>query len=68
MAAPPERREMVADAILRYRRPDQLDVGDLVPPLALTSLPNGEASPHATVTLDALVGGRPVLLIFGSVT
>jgi hypothetical protein len=55
-------RETIADTILRYRRPDRLHVGDEVPPLELLRL-DGEAQP-----LDELIGGRPLVLVFGSFT
>lgn len=52
-----------AQAEARYRVPDRLAVGDVVPPLELPRL-DGEA----TLRLDAFVGDRPLVLIFGSCT
>jgi hypothetical protein len=55
-------RETIASTILRYRQPDRLHEGDEMPPLELLRL-DGTAQP-----LEELVGGRPLVLIFGSFT
>ena len=54
---------VVTDSLARYRRADRLNQGDAVPPLSLTHLADGRA-----VSLSALVGARPLVLIFGSYT
>jgi hypothetical protein len=58
----PAERETVVSTILRYQRPDHLRVGDEAPPLELLRL-DGEPQ-----RLDELVGGRPLVLVFGSFT
>jgi hypothetical protein len=58
----PAERETIVSTILRYQRPDRLDVGDTVPPLELLRL-DGEPQ-----RLDELIGGRPLVLVFGSFT
>jgi hypothetical protein len=55
-------RETIASTILRYRRPDRLHEHDEVPPLDLFRL-DGSTQP-----LDELIGGRPLVLVFGSFT
>jgi len=59
----PERQEVMAEAISRYRRQDRLEVGDPVPPLALARLEE-----PGSVRLDGFAGARPLMLIFGSYT
>jgi hypothetical protein len=61
----PAQREVVACSILSHRRPDNLAVGDPVPPLDLTLL--GESDPTETVNL-ASVSDQPLVLFFGSFT
>ncbi len=59
----PERQEVMAEAISRYRRPDRLQVGDPVPSLSLARLEE-----NGNVRLDGFAGARPLALIFGSYT
>ena len=59
----PQRQEVMAEAISRYRRPDRLEVGDPVPALSLVRLEENDS-----VRLDVFAGARPLMLIFGSYT
>jgi hypothetical protein len=58
-----DEREAAASTITLFRRPDRLRVGDVLPHLEL--LRCEDARP---VRLASLVGGRPLLLVFGSFT
>jgi len=58
-----DEREVVVSTLARYRRPDRLAVGDLLPDLAAARLDDG-----ARVTLRDLARDRPLLLVFGSFT
>ena len=58
-----DEREAAVSTITRFRRPDRLRVGDALPHLEL--LHCEDARP---VQLESLVGGRPLLLVFGSFT
>jgi hypothetical protein len=49
-------------SITTYRRPDQLEIGDPMPPLDLVALGSSEGKNLATKD------GRPTVLIFGSYT
>jgi hypothetical protein len=55
-------RETIVSTILRYQRPDRLREWDEVPPLNLLRI-DGSTQP-----LDELIGGRPLVLVFGSFT
>jgi hypothetical protein len=58
-----DEREVVVATVARYRRPEQLAVGDPLPDLAAVRLVGG-----AVVELRGLVRERPLLLVFGSFT
>jgi hypothetical protein len=60
---PAEERETIVAAVERFRRPDRLAVGDPLPRLEALRLDDG-----ARVRLDSLVGGKPLVLVFGSFT
>jgi hypothetical protein len=55
-------RETIVSTLLRHRRPDRLHAGDEIPALELWSLGGSSQS------LDGLIGGRPLVLVFGSFT
>ncbi len=56
-------REVVVSTILRYQRQGGLRVGDRQPAIELFRLDDGDP-----VHLDALIDGRPLVLVFGSFT
>ncbi len=58
-----DEREVVVSTLARYRRPDRLAVGDLLPDLAAARLDD-----EARVSLRDLASDRPLLLVFGSFT
>ena len=58
-----DEREAAVSTITRFRRPDRLRVGDALPHLELLRCEDGRP-----VQLESLVGGRPLLLVFGSFT
>ncbi len=58
-----EERDVVVSTLLRYRREPQLGVGDRLPELELLELQGGRRVP-----LGELLGGRPLVLVFGSFT
>ena len=58
----PERQHVISCAINAYRRPDNLNVGDPVPPLELVQLGSDEKT-----NLDQQ-RGQPLVLFFGSYT
>lgn len=58
-----DEREVVVSTLVRYRRPDRLTVGDLLPDLAAARLDDG-----SPVALRDLARDRPLLLVFGSFT
>lgn len=58
-----DEREVVVSTLARYRRPDRLAVGDLLPDLAAARLEDG-----TRVALRDLARDRPLLLVFGSFT
>jgi hypothetical protein len=58
-----DEREIVVSTVARYRRPERLRVGELLPDLAAARL--GEGTP---VALRDLARARPLLLVFGSFT
>ena len=58
-----DERETVVATVTRFRRPDQLHVGDPLPTLELLRLEDA-----APVPLASLVDGRPLVLVFGSFT
>jgi hypothetical protein len=60
---PAAEREAVVATVTRFRRPDNLQVGDGLPELELLRLE--DARPAA---LRSLVDGRPLVLVFGSFT
>ena len=60
---PESEREVVVSTILRYQRETALRVGDPLPDLELHSLEDS-----GTVRLRDLLGGRPLVLVFGSFT
>jgi hypothetical protein len=59
----PARRAVVVASLRRHRVPERLAAGDRVPSVALHPTEGGDP-----VELATLVGGRPVLLVFGSFT
>jgi len=59
----PEHRRVVVETLLRYRVPEQLAPGDDAPDVTLM-----RPATQAPVRLRELLGGRPVLLVFGSYT
>jgi hypothetical protein len=61
--APGAEREAVVASLLRYRAPEALGVGDPLPAVALRRGEDLEP-----VALTTLLGGRPLLLVFGSFT
>jgi hypothetical protein len=60
---PEDEREIVVSTVSRFRRPDRLEVGDELPRLDLLRLDDGSPVP-----LASLVGGQPLVLVFGSFT
>jgi hypothetical protein len=60
---PADERGTVIGTVSRFRRPEQLDIGDELPDLELLRLEDGGA-----VRLASLVDGRPLVLVFGSFT
>ena len=58
-----QQRAVVVDSLSRYRAPEQLKVGDSVPPLMLTRL-----EPYGEVALHTVLAERPAVLVFGSYT
>ena len=60
---PSTEREVVVATVARYRRPERLAVGDLLPALSALSLEDG-----SRVALRGLAHDRPLLLVFGSFT
>ena len=56
-------REVVVSTVARYRRPDRLAVGDLLPDLTAVRLDDG-----VRLALRDLARDRPLLLVFGSFT
>ena len=56
-------REIVVSTVSTYRREDRLRVGDPLPAGELLRLEDG-----LPVTLESLVAGRPLALVFGSFT
>jgi hypothetical protein len=59
----PAEQEAMICSITTYRSPNQLNVGDALPPVALTSLESRQ-----TVDLRTLAAERPLVLFFGSYT
>ena len=59
----PEQQEAVVCALLGYRYPDSLTVGDRAPDLTLHPLEEGAAVP-----IGQLHAERPLVLFFGSYT
>jgi hypothetical protein len=59
---PDDERKVVLATVMRFRRPDRLHVGAVVPDLELHDLDG------ARVPLASLAGGRPLVLVFGSFT
>jgi hypothetical protein len=59
----PAEREIVVASLHRHRSSERLDVGDVMPNVTVDRL-----EPPGTVSLDELVGERPVVLVFGSYT
>jgi len=49
--------------VSRFRRPDTLRIGDQMPDLELLRLEGGDR-----ISLRSLLGGRPLVLVFGSFT
>jgi hypothetical protein len=62
-ALPADEREVVVEAVARYRRADRLTVGDRLPDVGARRLEDG-----SRVELRALARDRPLLLVFGSFT
>jgi hypothetical protein len=60
---PESERDTVLATVMRFRRPDRLQVGDMLPDLELLRHEGG-----ARVRLDSLGAGRPLVLVFGSFT
>ena len=56
-------REIVVSTVSRYRREDRLRVGDPLPTGELLRLESG-----LPLSLESLVTGRPLALVFGSFT
>ena len=58
-----DEREVVLATVTRFRRPDTLRIGDQMPDLELLRLEGGDR-----ISLRSLLGGRPLVLVFGSFT
>jgi len=58
-----DERGVVVSTVTRFRRPDRLHVGDVLPQLELLRHEDG-----ARVQLRSLVAGRPLVVVFGSFT
>jgi hypothetical protein len=58
-----DERNTVVSTVTRFRRPDRLRAGDALPQLELLRHEDG-----ARVELEALVAGRPLVVVFGSFT
>ena len=61
--APGIERETVIASLLRYRSPEVLQAGDVLPELTVR-----RAEDLEPIGLAELVRGRPLLLVFGSFT
>lgn len=61
--APGVERETVIASLARYRAPETLQAGDVLPDVTVWRAENLEP-----VGLGQLVQGRPLLLVFGSFT
>lgn len=59
----PVQREAMICSITTYRSPNKLNVGDVIPPLEITSLASKQK-----VDLWDLAQERPLVLFFGSYT
>ena len=59
---PAEERDVVVTTVVRFRRPDRLQVGDPLPDLELRQLDSGR------VALRSLAQDQPLVLVFGSFT
>jgi hypothetical protein len=59
----PEERAVVVSALLRYRVPEQLAVGDPVPAVEVHRL-----DPPGVIRLDRLVQDSSAVFVFGSYT
>jgi hypothetical protein len=59
----PELRETIVGTLVRYRRPDRMQVGMQIPALDLFHLESGRVVP-----LRTLLEERPLALVFGSYT
>ena len=62
------KRKAVACSLIHHRLPDKLKVGDDLPNLTLQQLKGTDADSTHTHALRSCVGGRPLLLAFGSYT
>jgi len=58
-----EERGVVVSTVARFRRPDRLHVGDVLPQLELLRHEDG-----THVQLRSLVAARPLVVVFGSFT
>jgi hypothetical protein len=61
--ADPEERATIMAALLRHRRPERLQAGDVLPSVRLH-----RERDLAEVRLADLLEGRPLVLVFGSYT
>ncbi len=60
---PADERETVIETVARFRRPDNLRVGDDLPELEALRLEDAQP-----IALRSLLDGRPLVLVFGSFT
>ncbi len=58
-----DERRVVVSTVTRFRRPDQLEVGDALPQLELLRHQDG-----ARVQLESVATDRPLVIVFGSFT
>jgi hypothetical protein len=58
-----DERRVVVSTVTRFRRPDQLHVGDALPQLELMRLEDG-----TRVRLESVATDRPLVIVFGSFT
>ena len=61
--APGPDRDSVVASLIRYRNPEALDPGDILPTVTVR-----DADDLESVEIAALVRDRPLLLVFGSYT
>lgn len=58
-----DERRVAVSTVTRFRRPDQLEVGDALPQLELQRLEDG-----TRVQLESVATDEPLVMVFGSFT